>query len=344
MRALLERWIEVAGNDPGVKDLEATLTEMELLHGKDSIEVAGALQKYAVYLKKNNLRLLDAANMQARADVILEKRSGSEALPNQQPSSPNAGERARAHQVEINDREDQKTCPFCAEIIRRDAVYCRYCKQSLKEGRFLSRRTIAGLALLFSVALVIVFIATQMGSGQKPEMGSQSPVQTALNTIAPKATISGGAFVVMQSGSSEILRGQRIFLCRSDLVPALSDNKFFKIVLHWKPDQYPIDGYKYKSNDSDEFENFWFKEARNSIMSVVARNTIEATETDIEGKYRFANLPAGNYCVFSELLHPEYHKSKWCYWLVPVALDGESKSVDLSNSQMYMVDVQDPER
>ncbi len=37
--------------------------------------------------------------------------------------------------IEIPNKIDTKTCPFCAEIIKLNAVICRFCKMNLKTGR-----------------------------------------------------------------------------------------------------------------------------------------------------------------------------------------------------------------
>lgn len=36
------------------------------------------------------------------------------------------------------DRGAMKRCPFCAEIVRKDAIICRYCKQPLEKDQGLS--------------------------------------------------------------------------------------------------------------------------------------------------------------------------------------------------------------
>ncbi len=49
---------------------ERQLAEAQLTHGPDSYEVAAALEKYAEFLRSKKTRVLDAANMEARANVI----------------------------------------------------------------------------------------------------------------------------------------------------------------------------------------------------------------------------------------------------------------------------------
>ena len=59
------------------KELERVISQLEITHGKESVEVAEALQEFAKYLKLEKFRLLDAANMEARAGVIKAKTSSS---------------------------------------------------------------------------------------------------------------------------------------------------------------------------------------------------------------------------------------------------------------------------
>jgi hypothetical protein len=51
-------------------EFEKRLASAQAAHGADSLEVALALEHYAEYLRSNKTRLLDAANMEARARVI----------------------------------------------------------------------------------------------------------------------------------------------------------------------------------------------------------------------------------------------------------------------------------
>lgn len=92
------------------EEIQSELNRLER-EKPDSIEVAECLEKYARALKQKNLRLLDAANMEARARVIRKK----------------CEQWAPAHS------EDEKDCPHCAERIKARATICRYCKMDLTE-------------------------------------------------------------------------------------------------------------------------------------------------------------------------------------------------------------------
>lgn len=51
-------------------EFELNLANAQLKFGSDSIEVAAALEQYAEFLRSRKMRLLEAANMEARARVI----------------------------------------------------------------------------------------------------------------------------------------------------------------------------------------------------------------------------------------------------------------------------------
>jgi len=69
--------------------------------------------------------------------------------------------------------EDAKTCPHCAELIKRAAVVCRHClrnvpespaalAQEIQEVR-LGPKTIGAVAILFLFVSVAVFLAVMAG-------------------------------------------------------------------------------------------------------------------------------------------------------------------------------------
>jgi hypothetical protein len=79
--------------------LETELASAQADHGPESPEVASALERYAEFLRTKKIRLLDAANMEARARVIRREMTST---------APTVGTGARQH-IERDVR-----CPKCA--------------------------------------------------------------------------------------------------------------------------------------------------------------------------------------------------------------------------------------
>lgn len=101
--------------DAEIEKLEAELKTAESQHGAHHHAVASCLISYASILKANKIRLLDAANMEARANVIMDK---TELLMEKQIVT---------EDVPVG----LKKCPYCAEFIRAKASLCKHCHSDL---------------------------------------------------------------------------------------------------------------------------------------------------------------------------------------------------------------------
>lgn len=112
---------------------------------------ASVLEEYAGFLKSNNLRLLDAANLQARAKAVRQQNK----LP-----APDLNVQANVREK----RNDEKQCPYCAEVIKEEARICKHCRSDLGARGSSQNVVVVGSGPSRGIAVLLSFFIPGAGS------------------------------------------------------------------------------------------------------------------------------------------------------------------------------------
>ncbi|MBS1955288.1 MAG: TM2 domain-containing protein [Cyanobacteria bacterium SZAS-4] len=119
--------------EQALQEADIALKSVEAEFGSDDPRLADCLEAYATLLKEKKTRLLDAANMEARARVIRDKSS----IYKSNVRQANAGEGF----IEVEPIEprssstDTKECQFCGETIKLVAIKCKHCGSMLADQK-----------------------------------------------------------------------------------------------------------------------------------------------------------------------------------------------------------------
>ena len=132
------------------------------------------------------------------------------------------------------------------------------------------------------------------------------------------ATISGGAWVTKEAGTSDILRGLEIALCKANVKPEIRrvrDNKWRESISKYKT---PI--------------GYWHLNIEAMNAKVAShKDCFQVVKTGIEGKYTIPDVPFGTYFIYA----PYETSFAKAYWMIPIQVQSNKTiQIDLDNSNM----------
>jgi hypothetical protein len=158
------------------------------------------------------------------------------------------------------------------------------------------------------------------------------------------SSVSGAIFLNFQSGQSEILRGQRVVLCRANLLDLLKKNEDWQLIEDWDPKRFDhVDDFL-KTTANGQQQSFQMSKSHKSLIDTVMQAAICTSDSNEDGHYSFNHLVPGSYYLYSEFLHPKGHEAELCLWVVPVTINGFPTSIDLTNSNASILPISNPEK
>jgi len=130
-----------------------------------------------------------------------------------------------------------------------------------------------------------------------------------------KTVLLGGAWLTREDGSSELLRGTPIVLCRRDVdTEKAAVGKLGADSGKGAPSVLEVARKRAEAlADANESRSFVER-----LKQALGGSETATTETDIDGKYEFRDVPGGSYYLLAWLKGTVRH----AWWLVPVKVDG----------------------
>lgn len=308
-----------------LNEAEQNLKEAEQSWGPDDVRLADLLDNYASLLRSSKTRILDAANMAARAKVLRAKNN-------------NTCSEASANANASND-DTTRECPFCAEKIKAKAIVCRYCQKDLTSGeveRRNAKKNVSppgSLDILVLVPVLFLFgLVWFFGIGFSHKPDPTKPIQpvsvqpASLPLFAkPTSTIHGTVWMESTRNNPIVMRDHKVYLCKMDLLTTLEANKYWQRIQAARRDvSQPFTGTDASLVDGH------FTVAVNSTM-------VQETRTDIEGKYEFVDVPSGYY-VLACMDNNEKQKCV-VFWAEPFEAQAPQTKQDLTDSNVAAVGV-----
>lgn len=325
VRTMPDSDLEVA-----LREADLELKRVETEFGPDDSRLADCLEAYGYLLKEKKIRLLDAANMLARASIIREKSTKVQVEIEEDKKQQNlmtnhtSTEGGETKSVSANTKD----CPFCGESIKIVAVKCRYCGSALSTDRTAPETVTKVSSSPANIGTINKHPATTALSGVIKHRKMIVSVAIAIfaliavrilnNEFTRSATsrIHGAAWLTKGNGQSNLLRGLEVSTCDLSVADVMERER----IKTWKK--------LYEISSSHDLVNSidYGTPLINAIESEVTPHIISTVHADVDGKYEISNAHSGYlYARFVDAY-------SGAIWLVPVIVKpGEDVTLDLDN-------------
>jgi hypothetical protein len=161
---------------------------------------------------------------------------------------------------------------------------------------------------------------------------------------APKASISGGAWLIKKSGESELLRGLDVFLCKNNSKADIdrTGSLIWEVVAKNNEDlaKHPFNPNASLWENQRELDRlrsrivlsfYRIADAMIEMRGVAEKNAMRTAKTGVDAKYEFTEVPAGSYVLFAVF---KFDFVAGC-WEIPFEVtDSKPIQLNLENSNL----------